>query len=395
MSPPAQAGSQFAPFTPVPGVFGVDQLSIEKKHKGHKGSRSMKKTILPRRQISPDSLTQEPPNPRMSSEPPSAKLVPSLSVTTHPMQGTSQGRLGAYHTGLQSGPTGRQKYTFWPDGTVGYGHYGHYNGRNSPYRSNSRLTRRMMSWFRGRPSETAGNSQQLPNDRQPREHPSNTISNHQECGDGSICHNLNIAGNGVTVNTPPATYTSPFNAQSLPNNELPESPGTATGHIQSHSRHVANSAPPPSPPPPAPRPPRASFTPEAAASFWASAGQRRASADRTSARQAGQGRGRAFRPPRRACAAGPSPQEFEPQPRWRPDLPRQGSPAPQGHVIEMMGARPRSPLFNNAINNLEWNRPSPRPSGTDSSSSVNSHAFSFPPTAARSDHSRYGGSAAG
>lgn len=152
-----QAGSPFGaqqPFTPVPGVPGSNRASMKKTHRG---LHSSEKLTLPRRQVLPRSLAQEPSNPAMAeagpppggpSNPSSENLVRSSSATAPPIYKFSRSYGGSY-------PTGRPRYVFWPDGTVGSGNYRPPVYKKNPYGSQDRLSRRMMPWFRTRTTETA------------------------------------------------------------------------------------------------------------------------------------------------------------------------------------------------------------------------------------------------
>ncbi|MCJ1246288.1 hypothetical protein MMC30_003494 [Trapelia coarctata] len=275
--------------------------------------------------------------PRMLSEPPSGNLVPSSS-TLPPTQTTSRGRFGAYYAGP---PTGRPRYTFWPDGA--------------------------------RPTKTASNPQASQNDRQPPETPSNSISNHQECGAGSVCHNINIAGNGVTVNNPAATYVGP---QSEPGAENPNPQGRPrpAAHLQDPSRHGSTGAYPG--PPPAPRTPHAGLAPGAASSFWTSAGQGRAApAGGASNWRTGQDWDQTGPSTRRDHAA-------DSRPRRSFDGQRQARPAHQQNIQGLMGTRPRR--FS-ASTDVSSDIPSSHSSTTGSVNSRSGYASAFgdQPVAAR------------
>jgi len=155
--PPPQAGSPFGPqqpFTPVPGVPGSNRASMRKEHKG---SRSLETSTLPRRQVFPHSPAQEPSDLAMAEAgPPSGGYSnPSSESLVRPASATAPPSYGGRYPGLEPAPTGRPRYILWPDSTVGSRNYRPPIYRKNPYGNEGRLSRRMMPWFRTRPTETA------------------------------------------------------------------------------------------------------------------------------------------------------------------------------------------------------------------------------------------------
>ena len=330
MYPPSQAESPFMQRelpTPVPGAPASVRTSIKKEYRG---SRSSGISPLPRRQVFRRSFLQHSANPAMTgadsspqlpSEPPSQGLTSPSSTTTVPTQTSLRVNYRGRYPGRRLFPTGRPSYTFWPDGTASSGEYRPRHNREDSYGKEGRLAHRMMPGSRAKPVERSPVPEETQSAAPAPEPPANILSNHQTCGSGSVCHNMNIAGNGVTVNNRASTYENPGSRQSEPNID-------GSRRQYSHGRgSVPNQAftpPPPPPPPPPPGPPpvnRAARYPH----FWAKAGPKRAGrADEAPNWRAGRGYGQTTGAARQHAANGD-------RPRFAVDVPpRVGGPPASG-----------------------------------------------------------------